>query len=601
MGCFARQFLALALISVSQLLAQEPVSLQDVTDVMHHVFEEHVQYKQMTPELMQRAAVLYIEQFDPLRIYLLQSEVQPYMKLSKYEQEKLVSQFEDGTFPFFAKLDLLFGKAVSRARQERKALSESNIIVPWQQEGAFAKTEQELQKRMQGYMYSLMEQENGTFSDRKQKVDKLLEQKENEYLDKKAFAQHLLKALASSLDAHTQLFNSHTAEALKIGLEKRFLGFGLLLQKDDHAFIIEKILPGSSAQKSQQIQVGDLLISLNHISLKDKSIDQVQEMLHLSSTIVFELMRDGKTFEVTLQAKEIPLQIGRVSYSYEQVPNGIIGTLVIPSFYQGDGISTEQDVKQAIIDLRKQGNLQGIVLDLRSNPGGYLMQAIKVAGLFMRCGVVVITKGQEGKLTYFRTMHETAFFSGPIVVLVSKTTASAAEIVAQCLQAYGLAIVVGDEHTYGKGSIQMQNVTQGDGLPPFEVTIGEYFGVSGISTQLRGVVSDIVVPGVYDKAKIGEEDLEYQLAPEKISSAYVDPLTDISPNLRDWYLHNYMPYLQKKESRYKEMLPRLKRKSGDRLKNNATYQDFLQGIPVPKEEIDQIQKQEAQNILKDIL
>src|SRR5262249_45906772 len=149
---------------------------------------------------------------------------------------------------------------------------------------------------------------------------------------------------------------------------------------------------------------------------------------------------------------------------------------------------------------------------------------------------------------------------GPLVVLISRATASAAEIVAQALQDYGVAIVVGDEHSYGKGTIQSQTVTDNEGTSFFKVTVGEYYTVSGNTPQIRGVKSDILVPGILNQEHIGEEYLEDTIKlSDKISPKYQDDLKDIDPELKPWYLRYYIPTIQPKTEFWQKMLPLLKK------------------------------------------
>ena len=158
--------------------------------------------------------------------------------------------------------------------------------------------------------------------------------------------------------------------------------------------------------------------------------------------------------------------------------------------------------------LKSQGNLRGLILDLRSNSGGFLSQAVKVAGLFISDGVIVISKYSNGEEKFYRDVDGKTVYDGPLVVLTSKATASAAEIVAQALQDYGVALVVGDEHTYGKGTIQTQTVTDNRSTSYFKVTVGKYYTVSGHTPQKEGVKADIVVPGRWSKEKIGEMSID---------------------------------------------------------------------------------------------
>src|SRR5262249_53796114 len=158
----------------------------------------------------------------------------------------------------------------------------------------------------------------------------------------------------------------------------------------------------------------------------------------------------------------------------------------------------------------------GLVLDLRENAGGFLSQAVKVSGIFLSNGIVVISKYSRGDVHFLRNIVGRSYFNGPLVILTSKMSASASEIVAQALQDYGVGIVVGDERTFGKGSIQYQTVTDMSTDLFFKVTVGKYYTASGRTTQIEGVKTDIVVPTHYAPYHIGERYLEYPLSADKV-------------------------------------------------------------------------------------
>jgi carboxyl-terminal processing protease len=324
---------------------------------------------------------------------------------------------------------------------------------------------------------------------------------------------------------------------------------------------------------------------------------------------------DGQaiSYRVELKREKIVMQDERVQFTYESYGDGIIGKLVLPSFYEsGAGLSCELDIREALRSMKKQGDLRGLVIDMRENSGGFLNQAVKVAGLFVTSGVIVISKYAYGEIQYLRDLDGRSYYNGPLVILTSKASASAAEIVAQALQDYGTAIVVGDDRTYGKGTIQYQTVTDLAASSFFKVTVGRYYTVSGRSTQIDGVKADIVVPTAYSLLNIGERYLEYPLKNDRVPSAYVDPLSDIDQRNRPWFQKNYLPNIQKKLSLWTQMLPELKANSAYRIKQNKDYRVFLKALEQEKQGqsfspsvqenwgFEDLQMIEAVNIVKDM-
>jgi carboxyl-terminal processing protease len=253
--------------------------------------------------------------------------------------------------------------------------------------------------------------------------------------------------------------------------------------------------------------------------------------------------------------------------------------------------------------MKRQGKVYGVVFDMRDNLGGFLSQAVKVSGIFMTSGVVVVSKYAQGEIQYLRNVDPRVYYDGPLVILTSKMSASAAEIVAQALQDYGIGIVVGDPRTYGKGSIQYQTVTDPSAASFFKVTVGRYYTVSGRSTQIEGVQADIHVPTAYAPYNIGERYLEYALKNDQIPPAYIDPLTDIQGSSKMWFQKNYLPFLQKKESQWVQMLPTLKKNSQYRIDHNHNFQLFLKNMDAGTVDIgmNDLQMQEGVNIIKDMI
>lgn len=409
-----------------------------------------------------------------------------------------------------------------------------------------------------------------------------------------------------------------------MNLQKDFVGLGVEIEARGKNFYISKMLDDSPAKKNGKISEGDEIISVNGQKVASWNLDELMQSLQgvIGSDVRLELKSElGVLFYVVLPRARVVISQGRVDSSYEIVPGGIIAEIALHSFYEAaDGISSVEDMKKALEMLSKKGKIKGLLLDLRDNLGGYLMQAVKVAGMFIKCGVIAVSKTQDGQMHYFRDLDPSVSFSGPMVILTSNETASAAEIVTEALKDYGVAVIVGDARTYGKGSIQVQTATENDKVPSFKVTIGRYYTVSGHSIQLEGVKADVVVPGIYYHKKVGEQYLEYPLSQDSIPPSFDDPLTDIDDTMKVSYQKYYLPYLQAPITKYRKWIPELQKKSEERLSENEEYQHFLQGLPLTEaKKIDGttavetlteheadtlilgIQLQEAVNVLKDLI
>lgn len=628
----------------------------DVQKVMDQILSQHVKNKQITADILRSSFKVYIEQFDPDRIYLLESEVKPFLSMSNAQMNQVLAQYSQNDFSIYAKLNDVIQAAILRAQANRAAWMQNPSLYAegsqYQNTDAFSANSPQyarslaelLMRQKRDLAYFLNDETNrfgrGVLKNKQEQLLKLYDQNlrkhESGYLfqDSKGAAlsapkkenlqiMHIIKALASSLDAHTSFFNSSEAYDLRVLLEKGFDGVGIVLGHDENGFKVVKILPNSSAQKSGRVDIDDYLLKVDGQDIAGTSLGDVMKMLRgkNGTPVALEFMRgvgEGnreKRFTVMLYREPITINDGRVETEVTRFGDGIIGTIRLHSFYQGsNGISSEKDVQKAIKQLQAKGNLRGLILDLRDNSGGFLTQAVKVAGLFITNGVVVISKYSNGEERFYRDMDGKVSYEGPLVVLTSRATASAAEIVAQALQDYGVALVVGDEQTYGKGTIQSQTVTgDDDSSGYFKVTVGTYYTVSGKTPQLEGVKADIIVPSPYSLEQIGEEYLEYPIGQDRIPAAFKDGLQDIDPGLRPWYLRYYMPTLQQQTGQWRNYIPQLKRNSEFRLKNNLKYQQYLETARFDEDHQygedeeptffrkDDPQMKEAVNVVKDMV
>lgn len=610
------------------LEAKEGHTLQteQIQPIMGKIFAEHVDQKEMSAPLMQESIRVYITQFDPQFLYLLRKEVAPFWSLSPNALQSLVEQYNQQDYNIFSKLDDLFAGSIKRARTLRASLQKSSSSLIAESEGKsasdqisqklnqFAENPQELERRWQGQWQNYMElqaQRVGTpylLARREaiaQQIEEGLSQRENFYLSKTEsntplskqdqqhfFSLHVLKAIASSLDPHTAFFDDSEAFSMKTHLDKGFEGLGIFLIETPDGFVISKLVPDGPAEKSKLIHPGDQLVrvrtdDLPLQSLEGKNLKQVLELLRSDHnhpvTLVLKTGKNtsspGKWVEARLTPEKITLNEDRITSGSIPFDGGIIGWITLNSFYEGDkGVNSTEDVQKGIDDLRKKGDLKGLVLDLRRNGGGYLNQAVKLVGLFIKSGVVVIAKYNDGMEHIYRDTDMSREYDGPLLILTSRVTASAAEIVAQALQDYGVALIAGDDRTYGKGTIQAQNVTNDASTSYFKVTVGTYYTVSGKTAQINGVVSDLVVPGPYSLLPIGEAYLQRPLPNNQIAAAFNDTLDDLDLFTRQWYAYSYMPYLQKHTSQWRKMLPELRKANQERIAASPGYQRFLRSI-----------------------
>lgn len=635
--------------------SQQNLKVKDVPRVMEKFFNLHIENKEWTPAIVRRCMKLYVEHFDSDKAYLLESEISAYLNMSDVRVQEVMNRLRSQDYSDFVELNQVIQKSILRAHGIRAEISENLSLHDVRPESAsqsspsqYASAVEELVSRQKNRMirFYLFHKNRTRLEsvDRRARVYALFEKKirriEHNYLFlasdghalPKESIEHLmslriLKSFAKSLDTHTSFFSPEEAYEMRLSLEKQFEGVGIILSEGIDGIMIGELIQGSPAEQSGKIHVNDLLVEIDG---KDTTVLSLEEVLDLlkkrdRGEIILGFRRidpnsqKETSFRVPLRKRPIVMNEERIQTSVEAFEDGVIGKISLHSFYESsDGVTSEKDIKEAIRSFQQKGELKGLVLDLRENSGGFLSQAVRVAGLFVSNGVIVISKYGKGDVHYLRNIVGKSFFNGPIVVLTSKMSASAAEIVAQALQDYGVAIVVGDERTFGKGSIQYQTVTDEKADLFFKITVGRYYTVSGRSTQINGVIADIVVPSQYAPYNIGEKFLEYPLPPDQVEAAYVDPLSDLDEKTRHIFQMRYLPFLQRVVPFWKRLLPVLRKNSAQRIASDAHFQAFLKkqekikarqsGLPVNTidEQIQvpsnqDLQMIEAVNVVKDMI
>ena len=409
--------------------AVEQLSIGDIQRVVQKMFSYHIENKRFHPALVRRCIKIYIEQFDPEKCYLLESEVLPYLALSDAEVSRIIEHLEAQDYSDFFTLNALIETAISRAQKLRRDSIEEMISRETAPEmGAasskYAVNEMEIAQRQKNRMvrFYLFHKNRTTLDsfERRQKVFALFENKmrraENQYLLSdpaglsKEKREHLsslriLKAFAKSLDTHPAFFSPEEAHEMRMSLEKQFEGVGVVLSEGIDGVMITELIKGSPAEESGLIQINDLLVEIDGENVLQNSFEEVIEKLKKKDRgeIIlgfkrFDVTANNETFfQVPLKKKPIVMNEERIRVGYEKHGDGIIGKIALYSFYEtADGMSSEKDIKEALRALSEIGPIHGLVLDLRENSGGFLSQAVKVAGLFVSNGVIVVSKYAKG-------------------------------------------------------------------------------------------------------------------------------------------------------------------------------------------------------------
>lgn len=386
--------------------------------------------------------------------------------------------------------------------------------------------------------------------------------------------QIFMNAYTMSIEPHTNYLGPRAAESFGISMKLSLVGIGAVLQEKEEYTTIREIMAGSPAALSKQLKVGDRIVGVaqgENGPLTDVLGWRLDDTVRLirgeaDSLVMLDILPvdagpDGKHKLVSLVRKKITLEEQAAKKSIIPVTNaGVtrqIGVITLPSFYQdfearqkGDANfkSATRDVERILADLKKQ-KVDSVLIDLRGNGGGSLVEAIELTGLFIDQGPVVQQRDARGNISVESDTQAGVAWSGPVGVLINQDSASASEIFAAAIQDYGRGLILG-EPSFGKGTVQtmlnLDNFARNE-QPLFgdvKMTVAQFFRINGGTTQLQGVTPDIRFPmTAVDGENRGESSFDNALPWVQITAAEYSP----AENLRD-----LVPALQiRHESRIK--------------------------------------------------
>lgn len=384
-------------------------------------------------------------------------------------------------------------------------------------------------------------------------------------VDSEELLEMYLTALSSSFDPHTSYMSPSTVENFDIQMGLKLEGIGAALQMVDGYTTVQKIIPGGPAEKDGRLKPQDRIVGVGQGPsgpiedvVEMKLTDVVKKIRGPEKTVVrIEVMPTHSTQRKVVQLTRAKIELkdsearGKI-FQEGKKPDGQpykIGVIDLPSFYMDmagaragrrDFKSTTRDVRQILESFNGQG-VDALVLDLRRNGGGSLQEAINLTGLFVGDGPVVQVKDADGQIRKFRDSDGAVVWKGPMLVLVSKLSASASEILAGAIQDYHRGLVVGDRATHGKGTVQslmdlgehLFRPFSSSKLGALKVTMQQFYRPSGDSTQQRGVVSDIELPSITTWLDVGEADLDYFIPFDRVPAAEFQPFGFVTKAMVD--------------------------------------------------------------------
>jgi carboxyl-terminal processing protease len=523
----------------------------------------HYSSKPIDDELSRAAFALYLKQLDSQKRFLLQADV---TQLNAYAT-RIDDEINSGRIELPKLGARLLDERVDKARKIVRELLSADFDFSVQEyietdpdKLEFCANEQQLRERwrqslkyqvLSRYLDMLEEEEKKATTAKGQptevsqekargRVLKSYEELFERMLSEKA-ATHLdryFNAVTRAFDPHTNYMPPTQKEDFDISMRGSLEGIGATLKEEDGFIKVVTIIPGSPAAREGRLQADDVIL---------KVAEGAAEPVDITDTRIRDavsLIRGPKGSEVRLSVRKpdgsklvVPIIRDVVQIEETFVKGTILrdeqsgktfGYIKIPSFYRdfaetrhgGSGRNSTDDLRAELKKLTDQ-KIEGLVLDLRNNGGGALTDAVGIAGLFIETGPVVQVRNNNGKVHVLRDDDPAIDYDGPLVVLVNQFSASASEILAGALQDYGRAVIIGSEHTHGKGTVQamvdldrnamLPNMERFKPLGALKMTIQKFYRVSGDSTQYRGVIPDIVLPDRMQHLKSGEQYNEHSL------------------------------------------------------------------------------------------
>ena len=362
-------------------------------------------------------------------------------------------------------------------------------------------------------------------------------------------------SFAAAIDPHTNYFGPVESENFNDDMNLSLEGIGAVLSQEDEYTVIVQIMPGSPAEKSKKLKPKDKIVAVKQEHGKFEDIigwrltEVVKKIKGKKGTkVVLEIERGegaaAKTFNVELTRDKIRLQDKEAkSKVYTSYDGRKIGVITISSFYTDLSLNVKRELSKL-----ESENVDGIIVDLRNNGGGLLPEAVYTTGLFIKDGPVVLVRDVNGNESAYDDTDASMLYKGPLVVLITRLSASSSEIMAAALQDYGRALIVGDT-SYGKGTVQQSRpLTRlydliGADLGSIHYTIAKFYRINGGSTQLKGVTPDIAMPTLIDVTEFGEKTEPNALNWDKIAPSKYQKYSDPS-----FFVKNLMALHEKRIS-----------------------------------------------------
>ena len=561
------KYMLLLLLLTSSLAEARNLSCQEALAISRRAGKIHVNSVEIDAAFIKKSAYTYLMEKDPQKNFLLASEFSALEEEISKNAENILKDLEANKCDFYYTINAKVKEGKTRwVKLLEASINKENIKdspeVDRGSQSVHFKTLEEL-TAYADYVASVsvklgLESKKSLNKIKEEFKSKNLTEKKQTSSEESKTPNDVAQSLFKALDPHSDYIPQSISSEFQSALSAQLEGVGLAL--DSHALgaRISKVIPNGPAAKSNAFKKNDIIIQVDKQVVSDMDLRDIVKIItgKKGSKVTLHYLRGKEHKKITLTRESIKLEDSRVKTKLITFQEKTILLISMPSFYYDP--KTQSGVANDLIAKYQESkkinpNIDGIILDLRYDGGGALDEAVRVAGLFLPDEPSLVVQVKSRGVINRQFAKDSPFkITEPLIVLINKASASASEIVAGALKDHGRALIVGDQQTFGKGTVQSVSETltrQELGL--MKVTIAMFYTPSGSSTQLKGVSSDIVIPSETGLIDRGEDSMKYAIEWSEV------------PN-----------QVQNKNKSLDALVSSLKKKSSDRIKSNKEFDKF---------------------------
>ena len=578
------------------------------------VSSQHLTRHELDDEISERSLATFIDRLDPMKLYFLQEDIDAFESKKTEIDDMLKSgelQFAHDVFlKYMSRMEESITVVHHLIDAKHDFTVEEYINTDWDNL-EFAKTREELTERWRKrikYNFLVLKGDKTEGDTARERLHRRYSSqlKQMEQTKSDDLLEIFLTSVTTSYDPHTTYMSPTSSENFEIQMRLNLDGIGAQLTLEDGYTKVTRIIPGGAADKQGELKTGDRIVSVGQ-----DTEGEMQEVIDMKLNDVVSLIRGkpGSTVrlgiipEESQETKVLTIKRAKIELKDSEARGEIIehnlpgtkktlriGVINLPSFYMDmdaarkgvkDYRSTTRDCRRIIDEFNEEG-IDGMIMDLSTNGGGSLTEAIDLTGLFIDLGTVDQVKDPSGRVQQYDDRNKGTSYDGPLVVLCSKFSASASEIFAGAIVDHGRGIVVGDSTTHGKGTVQnflelgaqFFSINNPPNLGALKITTQQFYRPGGASTQQRGVYSDIILPSITDHLKVSESDLDYPVPFDKVDDEVQEHLG----------------------ARDEEIIAKLKAASEQRIEKSEDFQKLLTQIDEYKKQ----QKEKRVSLVEEV-